>query len=429
MFGSERLQWASVAGVCVISVLVGCRMEMQRSARILAPRPVYDFPRTTPVLDRDDCAYLAEFYRSKVASWTQTYFNMLVQRWNNHDERMGAIFSKVISAANRLDGGTGDYTITNDFFSFRAPDVVQFAPNGRYHTDCDFWKVEASDGFNLWILIDHDGLDTSFDVLERHRNADLYTAYDGQRSAVLFARNGSDPGTTFQPLLFRVKSGSFFHGMLNPIAFRQGHGDVLNWRSSLLAAFREVLMSWRQRRLRKRPEVFSVSGLNASNVRLSVGEAIVLREQELHRSDMHTRLVPGQFRLAAGFKLQRRNATIRQFDMNCPAQQDRFNLPLLWEYVGTSLSDIYAVDPGKRLVYMGSLGKALALLAANGRSLLGLALLAAAAARGKGAARVLGTAALAVLGLMGLVVLAQWPFFAAAVRAPAAGGRIFSAVK
>mmetsp|Transcript_15983 Transcript_15983/g.32471 ORF Transcript_15983/g.32471 Transcript_15983/m.32471 type:complete len:418 (-) Transcript_15983:58-1311(-) len=413
------LQWASVVSVCAVSVLVGWRLEVRRANRSLEARPVYDLPRTTLVLDHDDCAYLSKFYRSNVASWTQTYFNMLVHRWNNQDERMESIFKKVISAANRIDGGSGDYTITNDFFSYRAPGVVQFAMNGIFHTDCDFWKTKAADGFNLWILVDHDGLDTSFDFLERKRNPSIYEGYDGRRSAYLLARNGSDAATTFRA------------GLLSPVAFRRGHGDVLSWRGSLQVAFRQVMRPRSQRRLRERPERFNVSGINASRVRLAVGEALVLREQELHRTDLHTQLAEGQFRLVAGFKLQRRNATIEQFDMSCTAQRDRFNLPLLWEQVGMPMLQVYTASPGTRFVYLEGIGKVRALLGANSYTLLSVAV-AGAIARGSGvpAVRALSAAVVAMLAPLAFVVVTQREWFAAGTEALAGeGGRLRSAIQ
>lgn len=332
---------------------------------------------------------------------------------------MAAIFDKVIAAANQLLGGSGDYTITNDFFSYRAPGVVQFAARGIYHTDCDFWKIDASDGFNLWILVDHNNLSTSFDVLEKHRNQAVYQSYDGKRALFLIAKDGSDPTTSFRPRLSA------------PIMSRMGHSDVLNWRSNLHVAFRQLKQMRAGNQAQKRPQLFSTPSPINSHIELALGEALVLREQELHRTDLHTPLIPGQYRLVAGFKLQRRNATISNFNLECTAQQDRFNTPQLWEEVGKPLQAVYTTPPGATLVHLDFSGKVVALLIANCCTFAFLILACTGALyAGSPALPTVSVAACAGVAVLVLVVVTQFGWLMAGAESLAGeGGRLRSAIK
>lgn len=404
-------------GASAVVLLCAWLLGQGPPGRIPVPRPVQDgLPRTVQVLDAEESAYLASLYSTHSGTWPQTYFNLLVHRWSAQDERLGSIFEKVVNVANSLSGGAGDYTIVNDFFSFRAPGVAQFAPNGVFHMDCDFWKIDSSDGFNLWVLIDHDGLNDTFDLVERSNNLGLYDHYHGEVPLYLLPLNTSIPSSPYMPFVRPQKR------------YLSGHQDALNWRVAFQILVQLGREAWRE----LRPEWFIVPGLNVSHVSLGVGQALVLREQELHRSDLHRPLSDGQRRLAVGFKMQRRQSVLTTFDLFCTSQKDRMNLPPLWERIGDVLPDIYAKKWTRtELRHLAFSGRLLCLLSANAYSLVAISALAvaASAAGWTGPRRAALVALVVSVVLMAAAAIVQWRWLFAMARPSATeGARLRSAI-
>ena len=170
--------------------------------------------------------------------------------------------------------------MVNDFFSFRsaAPSDVLFP---QWHQDYEFWLTgdDCAANFNVWVLLDHRDLNHSFDVYEVERNRWLYDR--------LHAKAGDGGGQTH---------GAQTHGAnrsaappptaMVPVSFFRAHGH-----SPLL------------------PVGEPPAGLShdVSRRPLRRGEALVLRQREVHRTDL-IKLRPQQWRLAIGFKVLERHA-------------------------------------------------------------------------------------------------------------------------
>jgi len=222
--------------------------------------PALSYPRTLPsVLDAEDLAHLASIYSDNAHRWSgRSYYNLLhYVAATPHDTRSWAVLRKIEARVAREFGGDGTrFVMINDFFSYRASGVRIFP---EWHQDTAFWlNGEVCTGFNLWILLrQRGGLNRSFELYDTSRNEQFYRdVYQGRQG-------------------------------------RQTPGARTVWPASKFASSFGAYLGGMKRRGRALP--------TASRVELAPGDALVLRQPEIHRTDTGA-LEPTQWRLALGFK-------------------------------------------------------------------------------------------------------------------------------
>ena len=130
------------------------------------------------------------------------------------------------------------------------------------HQDSIFWMVDTHDcaGFNLWVLLNHCQYNTSFEVFDVASNPELYEGIDFH----------SDP--------------------------------------------------YKQRKLWKR----RVRNARGSFVPLTIGGALVVRQPEVHRTDI-TEINEQQWRLALGFKVMRVGTIQAHFGRTALGRDETFD--------------------------------------------------------------------------------------------------------
>jgi hypothetical protein len=248
------------------------------------------------VLDEEERAYLASIYFEQVHGRNEyTYYNFLyhLAREAAADGIGWRALSK-ISARIRAEFGEGFVPVT-DFFSYRRSGVRLFP---SWHQDGEFWLADdgtsegSCGGFNLWILLDHREMPYSFDVLDTAANGWMY---DG-----LYERQYGQPhhNTTAPKALFRPDE-------FTSLSKQDPH------------TLRGFMAPGETRAAR------------ASNVPLESGDALVLRQVEIHRTDVHV-LSPTQWRLALGFKVLRALPVVRPPNPASPWGYDADLLRLRW---------------------------------------------------------------------------------------------------
>ena len=168
----------------------------------------------------------------------------------------------------------GRFIIVSDFYSWRTQGVVPFQ---RWHQDGAFWTTEScGSGFNLWlVLASGGGHNHSFDVIRNDGANRLW--YQRLHRHLARGLGGGNLSAVLQ-LPKRIAA-------LGPGAAGGAAGSSLT-----TAGTRE-------------PEV--------SNLPLEAGEALVLRQEEVHRSDQRD-LPRQQWRLALGFKVMERGPIARR---------------------------------------------------------------------------------------------------------------------
>lgn len=168
----------------------------------------------------------------------------------------------------------GRFIIVSDFYSWRTQGVVPFQ---RWHQDGAFWTTEScGSGFNLWlVLASGGGHNHSFDVIRNDGANRLW--YQRLHRHLARGLGGGNLSAVLQ-LPKRIAA-------LGPGAAGGAAGSSLT-----TAGTRE-------------PEV--------SNLPLEAGEALVLRQEEVHQSDQRD-LPRQQWRLALGFKVMERGPIARR---------------------------------------------------------------------------------------------------------------------
>ena len=161
---------------------------------------------------------------------------------------------------------------SNDFYSYRARNTRLFP---EWHQDTAFWLVGGvCTGFNLWMLLEQrGGLNRSFELYDTDENAQFYTD--------VYSRGGRgrEVATGARTLWPPATFANSFAGHLSGMA-RQG---------------------------RPLPR--------ASSFELSPGDALVVRQPEIHRTDTGA-LEPAQWRLALGFKFIERRPLVELPDFD-----------------------------------------------------------------------------------------------------------------
>lgn len=249
--------------------------------------------------DPADRAHLTRIFFEKVRGQSPTtYYNLLMYLARDRaDERVWRILAK-LEQRIEADFGPG-FVLANDFYSYRSPNVRMF---GNWHQDGEFWltadpqlPTTSCTGFNLWVLLDHHRMNYSFDVLDAHHSMPFYNACYASRFGNR-ARNLTSPGPLFSPSESMSRSQTGILGWLPP---------------SARGAFRG--------RSTPRP----------ANVPLESGDALVLKQIEIHRTDAHP-LAADQWRLALGFKvLPKRPVCRRSFD-DSPFGHDTHRVRRRW---------------------------------------------------------------------------------------------------
>ena len=161
--------------------------------------------------------------------------------------------------------------------------------------------AQCAANFNVWVLLDHRELNHSFDVYELERNRWLYDrlhakAGDGAQphgapTHAAANRSAAPPPTSMVPV-------SFFRA--------HGHSPLLPVGEPPAGAAHDVS---------RRP--------------LRRGQALVLRQREVHRTDL-VRLRPQQWRLAIGFKVLERRPLVRLPLAGSPFSADYAMARLRW---------------------------------------------------------------------------------------------------
>lgn len=243
------------------------------------------------VLTPAEAQRLARLYFEKIrGSFVLRYYGLLHHLGHaevGEFEEVRAIVAKVQIRIAREFGA--NFVMVNDFFSFRD-DKNRMFPD--LHQDYDFWvHAKRCSGFNLWIMLDHHRTNYSFDVYDVQHNRAMYRRlYERASTPGGGAAKRSGLGNTRS----QQRSGSNSIGSSShddDHALRNNHtaGGVPHLEAS---AFRE---------LRERGAVGGVTATRV-NVPLARGDALILRQPEVHRTDRHP-LEPGQWRLALGFKV------------------------------------------------------------------------------------------------------------------------------
>lgn len=237
----------------------------------LAPCATLAHPRALRgVIDEAEREHLTRIYFDRVHDRSSlTYYNLLGHLAREKADGASWDIVERIGARVRAELGEG-YTLINDFFSYRAQGLRLFP---SWHQDGEYWLADdgtapagmACGGFNLWVLLAHERMNYSFDVLEVESNKWMYDA--------LYARQYGLPDASHAPP----------RPLYRPAEFAQ--------------------LS-RARGLRAFVDAAEPRSPRVTNVPLEAGDALLLRQVELHRTDTHE-LPPDQWRLALGFMVRR----------------------------------------------------------------------------------------------------------------------------
>lgn len=233
------------------------------------------YPRTLPrLIAPDDARHLADFYYGS-ARWRtneSVYYHLL------EAGLAGRLGGGALSALRRIKARVAEafgpqFVLMSDFFSHRSPAVGRVFPD--WHQDYAFWLTGGRcTGFNLWILLDQRGMNRSFDIYEVSRARALYREVyrrANASAAACAARRGRLPHGG-RRVCSLPGAGTYLN--------RHGRGDTLLGSQAI------------------------------SNVPLRVGDALVLRQVEIHRTD--ARIREGQWRLALGFKVLERAPLVKE---------------------------------------------------------------------------------------------------------------------
>jgi hypothetical protein len=259
------------------------------------------------VLSEDDRRYLASIYFERVrpSRSSLTYFNLLHYLAERRDQRAWSIIGRIRAKVEARFGA--GFQLVNDFFSYRSPSSCLFQD---WHQDGEFWLTAdgsptlSCTGFNLWILLDHHRMNYSFDVIDTDRSRPLYRELYHAARVVRHSRHRTANATGQVP--FNTKNAVF--------------GSSANARRKKLLNPVALIKAAQRSGLAPRPWI---------NVPLAPGDALVLRQVEIHRTDAVTP-EPDQWRLALGFKVMRRRPVLRRGDLQSPFGKDSLAIRAQW---------------------------------------------------------------------------------------------------
>ena len=167
--------------------------------------PCLQYPRSLrSVLSEEDRQHLSRLYFDQVHGQSRRrYYNLL--RHLGRAKGDDATWKILDNLHERVAAEFGDgFVIINDFFSYRSADERLFP---SWHQDGEFWLADDGSGasacrnFNLWILLDHRGMNYSFDLVQPdEHNAWMYSALNARAfGAHAAALNFSAPRAWFKP--------------------------------------------------------------------------------------------------------------------------------------------------------------------------------------------------------------------------------------
>ena len=236
--------------------------------------PALKYPRSlSNLLTAGEARAMAGFYRRQIhprmskdtfREGSRSIYGHLLEsglkREPGSDHAFDLLDRLWLRMADRLKVDSRKFVIAADFFSFRSPDSTRIFPD--WHQDYAFWWTGARcTGFNLWVLLDHRSMNHSFDVYDVEQNPQLYEqAYERANRRA----KRSLPG-----------AGAYLSN--RPVPSNDPRERATDW----LLGHKQV-----------------------SNVPLGVGDALVLKQLEIHRTDPLVR--EGQWRLALGLKVLER---------------------------------------------------------------------------------------------------------------------------
>jgi len=280
------------------------------------------------------------------------YFTVLKHLQTKSDHVLGGILRKLCA---RVEATFGEnFVIVQDFWSWRAPGCVGVP---RIHMDADFWMTKATDGFNLWLLLDEKDMAHSFDIFPKEKNRKLYRhlRVPHQNACLLPLKEKKAGNPDFLvfweplqvwPALFEYPSRPLRTlGMAMSIFSSWWIQQIwsLTFRAEKYlppSAFRILvrLTGW-MGNLDLLPDGME---LETQRFELRVGDALVVRQDELHVSDQDP-LKDHQFRLAVGFKFMRQSTKhkVQQYPFTGPAGKNRRRFPALRLPLGHVLPDLY----------------------------------------------------------------------------------------
>ena len=217
--------------------------------------PAISYPRTLHnVLDAEDRQHLTNLYFEKAHQWGgRRYYNLLHHlAADGKDDELAWHALEAVRSRIQVNFGE-DLVIINDFFSYRSASQRLFP---SWHQDGEFWLADdgtsdrACRNFNLWILLDHCDMNHSFELVEPALNEWFYgqlnARHFGSRAASF---NFSSPRAWFMPQEAQ--------------------------RLSRMAGLRGFV----RRDDHRTPTV--------SRVPLRAGDALIVKQIELHRTDDH----------------------------------------------------------------------------------------------------------------------------------------------
>lgn len=259
------------------------------------------------VLSDDDRLLLSRIYFERVrpSGSSLTYYHLLHHLGGRRDQRAWSAIGR-IRAKVEAHFGEG-FELVNDFYSYRSPTSRLFQD---WHQDGEFWLTAdghpslSCTGFNLWILLDHHRMNHSFDVIDTDHSRPLYAAL--YNAARVGRRSRPRTGNATGPVPFNTQNAVF--------------GSSANQRRKSLLHPAALSRTARRSGDSARPWI---------NVPLAPGDALVLRQVEIHRTDAR-RPEPDQWRLALGFKVMRRRAVLRRGDLQSPFGKDSLAIRTQW---------------------------------------------------------------------------------------------------
>ena len=263
------------------------------------------------VISEPDRKLLAQVYWRRIhgsLTSTLTYFNLLRAMVEADEADFGELRAVLARIQQRIAREFGDrFVVVNDFFSYRSAHTRRLFPG--WHQDYEFWLTgSACTSFNLWVLLDHNRLNGSIDIYEVGENRWMYEQ--------LYQLVGGGGGHN------RSAGGA---PSMVPTSFFKSYGG------------REQLM---------RSPSAGVPEPRVSNTPLGVGDALVVRQLEIHRTDRQE-LQAEQWRLALGFKVIERLPLTRAPLEDSPFSGDLGQVSIRWPglvpqlQLGKPFPDVY----------------------------------------------------------------------------------------
>ena len=294
--------------------------EATAEAPPLATCEAERYPRTLPnVLNAAHRRHLTRLFFEHVhtqpARGRRTYYHLLRALLDGDEAEAIATRAALEAVRAAIAGAFGDgFAVVNDFFSYRSAASVDLFP--EWHQDYEFWLTPRCANFNLWVLLDHEQMNHSFELYERD-------AHNGWVYERLYAHAARSPkaATRAAAASSAARRRSVGRANSSRAAAAPMHVPMIPQ-----AYFRA---NGRQERLPVGAPPAGAAEPRVSRVPLGRGDALILKQTEVHRTD-RIPLQPGQWRLAIGFKVLERAPLQRLPLYNSPFAGDFATMGVLW---------------------------------------------------------------------------------------------------